>query len=201
LVILLVIFRVIEAGASLPDADESTVKVVQYWTDHHDGQIVVAILASFSAVFLVWFVGTLRSALHEAEGGTGTLANIAFAGAIIAAVGFLADTTVEYTAADTAGDVPPQVTQALSALQADTFLPIAAGFGLFGIAAGLAVLGTRVFPRWLGWVALVAGVLWLTPGEILGFGLLVIFIVATSIIMFRRWERPQPAVAEVGRPA
>jgi hypothetical protein len=184
-VVLLVIFRVIEAGASLPDADASTQKVVQFWTNHHDGQIAVAILASFSAVFLVWFAGTLRSSLHEAEGGTGTLSNIAFAGAIIAAVGFLAVTTVEFAAADTAGDVPPQVTQTLSALQADTFLPIAAGFALFGIAAW-----------WLGWVALVGGVLWMTPGEILGFALCVMFIVATSIMMFRRREPVQPGIGD-----
>ena len=58
------------------------------------------------------------------------------------------------TVADIAGHVPATVTQALSVLQADTFIMIAPGFAIFGIAAGLAVLRTGALSRRLGWLSL-----------------------------------------------
>ena len=192
---LLVTVRIIE-GTSLPDSDDPTLKVVAFWTNHSSEQITVSIMASFAAVFLLWFAGILRGVLWEAEDGSGTLAALTFGGAIVAVAGMLANATVEFAAAHSAGDVPAQVTQTLSALQADTFFPIAAGFGVFGIAAGLAVLQTNALPRWLGWVSLVGGVLWLTPGEFVAIFLSVIFVVCASFALFRRTSGAQRAASQ-----
>src|SRR5262249_2768003 len=133
----------------------------------------------------VWFAGVLRTALRAAEGEDGTLAAISFGGALIAAAGMLTITTVEYAAAHSAGDVPATVTQTLSALQADTFLGLAAGFGIFGIATGLAMVRTGAISVRLGWLSVVAGVLWLTPGEFVAIFLTVIFVVLVSIRLYR----------------
>jgi hypothetical protein len=191
---LLAAVRVIE-GSGLPDASDPTAQVVSYWTQHQNEQIIVAILASFSAVCLVYFAGVLRSELAEAEGGQGTLANISFGGALIAAMGMLAISTLEYVTANSAGDVPAQVTQTLSALQADTFFAVAAGFGLFGIAAGLAILRTGRLSRRLGWLSLVAGVLWLSPGSFVAIFLSVAFIVIVSMKLYRTETRPRPVTS------
>src|SRR3954466_1576373 len=123
---LLVIVRVVE-GSGLPDADASAASVVSYWTQHQSEQITVAVLASFAAVFLVFFAGVLRGVLREAEGGGGTLSAISFGGALVTAVGMLGITTVEFAAAHSAGHVPAAVTQTLSALQADTYFGVSAG--------------------------------------------------------------------------
>jgi hypothetical protein len=190
---LLISFRAVE-GSGLPDADESTAEVVKFWTDNQSSQIVVAILASLAGVFFVWFGGVFRGALRDGDGYNETLATLVFGGALIAAGGFFADTTVEFAAADTAGDVPGQVTQTLSALQADTFFGIAAGFAIFNVAAGIAVLRTGLLPRWLGWVSVVTGVLWLTPGQFVAIFLTLLFIVWTSVVLFRH-ESGAPTTA------
>ena len=62
-------------------------------------------------------------------------------------------------AAETIGDVAPQVTQTFSALQSDFFFPLAIGFSVFLLASGLAMLRTGLFPAWMGWAAVVLGVL------------------------------------------
>jgi hypothetical protein len=182
---LLAAVRLIE-GNGLPDATASTSSVVAYWTSHRGSQMLVAVLASFAAVCLTWYAGNLRAALARAESGSSRLSNIAFGGALVAVAGMLFDTTVEYCAAHTAGHVPGTVTQTLSALQADTFLGMAAGFAIFGLAAGIAVLKTKVMSPKLGWLSVAAGVLWLTPGEFVAIFLSVVFVAASSVVLYRR---------------
>jgi hypothetical protein len=181
---LLLIMRVIE-GSGMPDAGASTATAVRFWTDHQSEQIAAAIISSFAALFLVWFGSYLRSALRDADGGKSTLADISFGGVLVTAAGILAIATVELAAADTAGDVPGQVTQTLSALQAESYLGVAAGFGLFGIATGLAIMRTGVLSRRLGWLSLVSGVIWLTPVQFVAIFLSVAFVVVTSIRLYR----------------
>ena len=185
---LLASVRLIE-GSGLPDATDSTSSVVAYWTSHRSSQMLVAVLASFAAVCFTWYAGTLRSSLARAEGGSATLANISFGGAVLAAAGMLVDTTLEYAAAHTAGHVPGTVTQTLSALQADTFLGMAAGFAVFGIAAGMALLRTKAMSTKLGWLSVGAGVLWLTPGEFVAIFLLVIFVAISAVMLYREREQ------------
>jgi hypothetical protein len=191
---LLVTFRVIEASPGLPDADAHTADVVAFWTQHRGQQILVAILASFAAIVFLWFAGTLRSALARAEGGEATLANLSFGGAIVAATGMLAISTVEYAAAHSAGHVPATVTQTLSALQADTWLGFAAGVAVFGLATGAAVLRTRALPRWLGWVSVASGLLWLTPAQPVGLLLTLVLLAGAGIGLYRR-PALEPALA------
>jgi hypothetical protein len=114
------------------------------------------------------------------------LANLAFGGALVAVAGMLFNTTIEYAAAHSAGHVPGTVTQTLSAIQADTFLGMAAGFAVFGLAAGFAVLKTKAMSSKLGWLSVAAGALWLTPGEFVAIFLSVIFVAVSSVVLYRR---------------
>jgi Domain of unknown function (DUF4386) len=133
---------------------------------------------------LVLVGGVLFVALHAVSdiGITGLV------GAKLASFGFRHDPGVSYSlylltfALDSVGDV----------------------FGsLFALAAGLIVLKSGVLPRWLGWVSIVAGILFLLQGfglggviasfglvlDIIGFVLFVIFVVATSVISLRRADQ------------
>jgi hypothetical protein len=148
--------------------------------------MLAAVLVTFAAVALAWYAGHLRSALARAEGGSATLANIAFGGALLAAAAALMTAGIEYAAAHSAGHVPGTVTQTLSALQADTFLPIAGGFAVFSLAAGIGVLRTKVMSARLGWLSVTAGALWLTPGEFVAIFLSVIFVAISSVVLYRR---------------
>ena len=112
-------------------------------------------------------------------------------------------------AADTSGDVPAQVTWTLSVLQADFFFPLAVGFAVFLLASGLALLRGAAFPDWPGWVALVLGLICLTPGGFFGVLGGLAWILGISVMLScaalrrcrarrrrTRWDRPidQPDV-------
>ena len=199
-VALLVTFRVIEGSGGLPASDASQSTVVEFWTQHHGEQIAVAIMASLGAVVFTWFAGVLRSALARAEGGQATYANLSFAGAILAAVGMLSISMVEYAAANSAGHVPGSVTQTLSAFQADNWLGFAAGAALYGLATGVAILRTRALPRWQGYVALSSGFFWLTPAQPIGLLLTLVLLVGSSVVLYRRADTrtgltPAPSAA------
>ena len=76
---------------------------------------------------------------------------------------------------------------------------------LFAVATGLLVLRTGLLPRWLGWMAIVFGVLFFLQGfglggvissfglvlDGIGFGLFLLFVLVTSVLGVAR----KPAVA------
>jgi Domain of unknown function (DUF4386) len=81
------------------------------------------------------------------------------------------------------------------------FDSVADVFGsLFALATGLIVLKSAVLPRWLGWVSILVGILFFLQAfglggviasfglvlDIIGFLLLLIFVLASSVIVLRR---------------
>jgi hypothetical protein len=78
-------------------------------------------------------------------------------------------------------------------------------FSLAALATGLLVIRSGALPRWLGWFAIVAGILFFLQGfglggviasfglvlDLIAFALFLIFILVSSVILLRR----QPAVA------
>ena len=64
------------------------------------------------------------------------------------------------------------------------------------MSAGLAIIRGALLPVWLGWVALVLGIVALIPP--IGFGAFIGFVVwslVVGIIMFMRFESATPAPA------
>jgi hypothetical protein len=178
-------------GGEPPDADDSTRTVIDFWTSNDDELIIGSIFAALAALFLLWFVGTLRSALRVAEGGTGRLSAIAYGGGLVLVAAAALGAGIQFAAADTAGDVPPAVTQTLSVMNSDVFFPFVVGtLGLL-FATGLLTLRTGVLPAWLGWAAIVIGIVGITPAGFFGFIASLVWILVVSIVLYLR----QPAAA------
>lgn len=192
--VVLVLVAVI-VGGETPSADDPIVKVVNYWNDNQDQNIAASIIAAFSAVFLLWFAGVLRSVLAAAEGMPARLSNTAFGGAVVGAAGWTMLIAFNFAAADTAGEVAPQVTQTLSVLQADFFFPLAVGFSVFLLATGLALVRIGILPAWMGWIALVLGVLAVTPAGFFAILGMLAWIVAVSLMLFMRGTPATPRTA------
>jgi hypothetical protein len=199
LFVVLVLAAVI-VGGETPGANDSLAKVIDYWRDNDDQAIAASIIAAFSAVALLWFAGVWRATLAAAEGGSARLANTAFAGAILAAVGWSMLIAFNFMAAETIDDVAPQVTQTFSALQSDFFFPLAIGFSVFLLASGLAIVRTGVFPAWMGWVAVVLGVLSVTPAGFFAILLALAGIIAVSLMLFMRGTPATPGAQPLGPP-
>ena len=175
-----------------PAADDPLEDAVNFWYDNKDSAIAASIMGAVASAFLLWFAGTLRGALADAEGGSRRLANTAFGGAVVGTAGWLMLVAFTFAAADTVGDVAPEVTQALSVAQADLFFPLAAGFAVFLLASGLAIVRWGALPVWTGWVALVLGVAALTPAGFFAIVVMLAWIVAVSLLLFMA-ATPAPA--------
>lgn len=184
-------------SSSSPDADASAAKVVKYWHDHDSRETAAALIAALASLFLVWFVASLRSVILRAEGAGGRLATLAFAGGVIGAIGLLMNAAFEFTVADTVGDVPPEVTQTLSTLYADFFLPLIAGFVLLNVATGLAALRYRILPAWAGIVMLVLAVVGITPIGWIALLVSIVWIAVVGVVLFVRGAR-EPSAPPAG---
>ena len=192
LFVVLVVVAVI-VGGETPDADDGIGKVVAYWSDNDGKAIASAIIAAYSAVFFLWFAGTLRAVLAAAEGPPTRLASTAWGGAILVTVGWSILIAATFVAADTAGDVAPQVTQTLSVLQADFFFPLAVGAGVFLLANGLAILRTGALQSWIGWVAVVLGVAAISPVGFFAIVLMLVWVLVVSVVLFQSSGRVRPS--------
>jgi hypothetical protein len=143
-----------------PPQDASTEQLLQFYQDNEFAVTWGAYMAvALGGLGLLWFLGSLRSALRRAEGGTGRLSAIAMAAGagslilLLGAVGVFVSTA--FNAVDP-GNVNFQFD--LSTHE----MVVGAGFGLFifhlvlagALVAATSVLSIRtaVFPKWLGWV-------------------------------------------------
>jgi hypothetical protein len=186
-------------GGSTPGDHASAIKVATFYGKHHDKHMALAFILALGIPFLLFFVSTLRYELRRA-GGTGQLANAAFGGGVMAAMGFGILAFVHYALADAADNAKTiATTQTLNVLDNTDFIPVAAGVGVLVLASGLSVVRHGGLPSWLGWVAVVIGVLAFTPAGFFAFLASGIWIAVASIMLTiaRQSARPTPAAPAV----
>ncbi len=169
-----------------PDSDEGISEVLEYWRDDDSKVIASAILGVYALIAFLWFLGALRSALRAAEGSTGRLSATAFAGGIVLAAGAAVGLAIQYAAAESAGDVPSQVTQTLSVLNAEYFIPFPVGLGVLLLATAVATIRHGPLPKWMGWIALVLGIAAITPAGFVAFLGFLPWVVVASILLYLR---------------
>jgi hypothetical protein len=178
-----------------PDSDDNNAQIIEWYADHgHRVTVIVgAFILAFCGLFLLWFAAGLRQRLRLAEGGEGRLSNVALGGAVLL-IGLLwvgASLLAAIPAAESLGGV-----NALTVSDVGRFLP-QAGFGailLFSMFGAIAMIDatsvviwrTDVLPRWLAWLGFVCGVVLLFGVVFLPMIALPIWLIATSIVLYRR---------------
>jgi hypothetical protein len=183
-------------GGETPDTDDSPQKILDFYVDNDASQQWAAALLAWSMVPFLFFLGVLRSTLHAAEGAIARLSAVAFGGGIVLTVGALSFAGFGFTLGDVADDgLTPQAAQALNALNSDFFFPVAVGTATLLIATGIASLVSRALPAWLAWAALVIGIVSLTPAGFFAFLAFLLWIVVTSIVLWRARSAEPPVPA------
>jgi hypothetical protein len=179
-------------GGEPPNADSPAQEIVDHYVDNKDSVMLGAGLTGVAATLLVFFGGSLRRALSDAEGPGGVLSAVAFAGAIMIAIGGAIDGTISFALADRADDIDATAVQGLQALWDNDFLPVATGLAVFLLASGLSIARHGVLPRWLGWIAVVLGITALTPAGFAAFlgGALWVLIISVLLTLKLRREAP-----------
>ncbi len=180
-------------GGEPPDVDSPVREIVDHYVDNKDSVMAGALLEGIAAALFIFFAGYLRKVLSDAEGSTGTLATVALVGAGVLAVGAAIDSTISFALAETADEIEPTAVQALQALWDNDFMPLALGSGVFFLASGLSIALHGPLPKWLGWIAILLGVVSLTPVGFFAFAAGAIWILIVSVMLTLRARPASPA--------
>ena len=179
-------------GGEPPDVDENSAEEIAEWYIDNDSSIMDgAAIQTIGATLLVFFGAYLWRVLRQAAGRASATALATFAGTALLAVGIALDGTINFAAADFAEDIDPTAVQALAAFWQGDFLPLALGTQVFLVAFGVSVIRFGALPVWLGWIAVVLGVIAVTPIGWIAFLAGGILIGVISVILALR-ERSTP---------
>jgi hypothetical protein len=179
-------------GGEPPGADDPVQEIVDHYVDNKDSVEIGAAMVGVAAALLIFFGGYLRKVLRAAEGEGGTLSAVVLVGAAVMAVGAALDATISFALAESADDVDPTAVQALQALWDNDFMPLAVGSTVFLLASGISVVRHAALPKWLGWAAILFGIISLTPAGFIGFlgGALWILVVSVMLALRARPATP-----------
>lgn len=191
--------NVLLGGAGGDIAENTPAEVIARRLVENDIQVLAgATLAGLAAVAFLWFAGSLRSVLRNAEGGTGRLSAVTFGGGVATATMLVAGAVIVGSGTFDLADHLGLAEAAAGAYS------LAGGFGFFGVAFGLgltitpaSVVGMRtgVLPRWLSIVGLRAGIAlvvgWATFfATFIAGALALIWVLITSVLTARRVGSP-----------
>lgn len=210
-----IVFVVLQVSAlavlgSVPALDDPPAEIQEFFMDDGGRVLLVACLVALSALFFLWFLGSLRAFLSAAEGGQGRLSAVAFGAGLVtitlSVVAFVLPAGLAWE--DTAAQADPGLVRTVWNLNTLTLVPIGATAGAFSLAVALVILRTRVLPRWLGWLNIVSTILGaisvfylaaddsdtpLGPINLVGFLLGMTAILLLSILMVIRLGKTEPA--------
>ncbi|MBV9818181.1 MAG: hypothetical protein JOZ07_07515 [Solirubrobacterales bacterium] len=189
------------AGPSTPGSDASGSRVIAYYTTHQSTQKATDLVFGLAFVLFVFFAAALRSYIHRGR-SSDTLSTLAMIGAAMTAAGFMLFTGIEFSLADVPNKLTPSAAQALNLLDNDLFFPTIAGMCVFAISSGLAILRESPLPRWLGWLAIVIGILSVSPAFLPAVILLLLWTATVSIVIYTRTgTNAQATTSATTRPA
>jgi hypothetical protein len=170
----------------LPPGDE----IKSFYEDSSTNVRVGGYLMQLSAVFLLWFVGSLRVKLRSAEAKPGRLSAVAFGGGVaVAAVIMVSQAATIAGAARGSTDEGVAVETAVAlfdftGVMMGSALPLAWAVVLG--ATAIVSFRTNVFARWLSWATAVVAVGLLIPEvNFLLVGLALPWALVVSIVLYR----------------
>jgi hypothetical protein len=198
---LLTVGAIVTNGESSPEANAGALKVFVYYTKHRSEVQTSAILFALAFLVLVLFAGVLRSYLRRTAAAEG-LGSLVLAGAVLMAAGALVGSGVEFGLAHNIHSLSMEEARTLNFVSDELFLPVLAGGFVFGVCAGIAILRGAALPTWLGWVAIVIGIVTIVPpASMVALLAFMVWTLVVSILMYLRTGVPADAGAASALPA
>lgn len=174
-------------------ADDPVNEIVDFYLDNKDSIIVGTVIGIAGIFLLLVFASYLHQVLQAALPDS-ILPRLLYTGLVITAIGFAIDATILIALAETADEIEPNSVQTLQALWDNDFIPIALGILTFLWSFGLSVIRSGVLPSWLGWIAVLLGIVALIPpvgfAAFIGAALLILIVSVMLAIRARSASAP-----------
>jgi hypothetical protein len=161
--VVLAIVITILIGQGQDATDKTAQQIVTHYKDHHTKEILGSLLIGVAGIFILYFGAWLRRILRDAEGPDGILSTVAFGGAVVFSAGAAVGGSIHFALADLADNLNPIAIQAINGIDFDMFLFFPVGLGTMVLAAGLSAVRHGSMPKWLGWLGVVLGVIFVSP--------------------------------------
>jgi hypothetical protein len=169
-----------------PGEKSSGAQVVSYFNEHRGRSMAEVFLAPVIVALLILFVSEFRSRARRYD-PEGVGATVMVSGAVILAAGAVLGASVLLGLVSAAQHHQDGVAQTLNVVNNDDWIAFISGLAVFMIGAGITVLQSGVLPKWLGWVALVVGIVSLAgPGGFVGYFATPLWIIVSSVILGMR---------------
>ena len=186
---LVFLVAVLFVEGNTPGEKSSGEKVVAYYDSHQGSSLVGVFAGPAMAALLVLFFSQLRSLSRDGSSDAGPGPTVMVGGAILWAAGLLLGSTLELALVSSADHDQDAVAQTLNVLNAASWLPFIGGIAVTLIGAGMTVLRTGLVASWLGWVALVVGIVALAgPGGFLGFFVGPLWMLVVGVMLYLKAE-------------
>jgi hypothetical protein len=179
-----------------PDASNPPQEIVDFYVDNATKLQVGTIVFAIAAILFVVFGAYMRTVLDRGEGSTGILSTVAFAGAVIFAVGVGIDGMILFGITEAADNLEPTQIQTLQALWDNDWMPLLLGVTTFVLACGLSIILHKSMPVWVGWLALVIGIVGLTPVGWIAFMATGIWVLIVAVMLIMSEGRSSTPVVE-----
>ena len=179
-----------------PDASNPPQEIVDFYVDNQTKLQLGTIVFAIAMILFVSFASYLRTVLDRGEGSTGILSLVAFGGAVIFAVGGAIDGMILFGITEAVDDLEPTQVQTLQALWDNDWMPLLLGITTFVLASGLSIIRHKSLPVWVGWLALVIGVVGLTPVGWIAFMATGIWILIVGVLLLIGEGRASTPVVE-----
>jgi hypothetical protein len=172
------------------DADNPPSEVAQWYQDNKDAAMIGAFISVVAAVPLIFFGAYLRKVLAPAGE---MLSLLPLIGTTIVGLGAAIDNMLLFAAAEAADTIPAEEVHVIQAIWDNDFLPFFLGIMVFNWSVGIAVLRSGALPKWMGWLAIVGGVVSLAgPIGFAGAFVALLWVIIASIMLSMR-ARSGPA--------
>lgn len=178
------------SSSGSPDDKASAEKVIQFYSNHQTGERVSGLLTVIAVVVGVFFFGLLRHRLRQRPGNE-QYAAMMFGGAILFAAGGCLSAGIQWTLADVPKRLNSGAAQSLNLIENNlTFALTTAGISALTLTTAIALLRSRMMPRWIGWFSVAIGVVALA-GPLGWFAFLAMgpWLLVMSIALYRSEEQ------------
>jgi len=184
----LILLSFVVLGGDTPGSGDSAATINSFYDAHSGSSFAASFVLAAAAPFLVLFAVCLALAFWPEDGRRSAWPFVLIAGGATAALGFMLAALVHFALTDGADQdaVPGAALQALNTLDTGSWVAFNAGLGVLMLGAAGTLLASRAYPV-LAWIAVAAGVALFIPfADFAGLIVSGLWIIATSIVLFRR---------------